>query len=236
MERLNIIDISLSFLVLIFTMKETGFIVNFLVLMLTIIVIFFVIIAFLYLELSRTPRIDYEDKIFTLTIIFTSYFLINTIMNTKFASLSNVCKYFIPLAIVVLIMIPYYLSLKKRIISGKITISYGLKETLEISEDPEDSDDLLISIDNKWKDDIICDIVISCPEEIKILSRNNKESNEIEEPDINVKAHKTFWESFSLQHDGKPGQAEAKINVICKDRNKNKILEKDDKIKLLKLR
>ena len=217
-------------------MKETGFIVNFLVLTFTIVIIFLVIFGFLYLEVSRSPRVDYEDNIFTFTIAFTSYFLINTIINTIYASLSNLDKYFISLIIVISIMIPYYVNLQKKIISRKIAVRYGQKQQLEITEDTTKSDELLISIDNEWKKDIICDIIVSCPKDIKISFKNDKEDNIIKEDKINVKANETYWEYVFFRYDGNPGEAEAKINVICRDKNRNIVLEKDDKIKLLKIR
>ena len=145
-------------------------------------------------------------------------------------------KYLIPLAIVSIIMGQYYLKLQKKIASKKIAIRYGFKELLEIAKDIEGSDDLIISIDNKWKKDISCEITVSCPEDIKVSFKDDKESNSIKKNDIIVRSGETYWEYVLFRYEGNPGETEAKIQVICKDENGNNILEKEDKIKLLKLK
>jgi hypothetical protein len=96
-------------------------------------------------------------------------------------------------------MIPYYYKLRKLARIRKIVINFS-KTDLEVvnniddNDNIDDSDDLLVTVNNNTNNDIYFDIQISCPSDIKaMIEGNNKAENESKKTNIEVDAKKLFY-------------------------------------------
>lgn len=246
MERTDKIELLISFLLLIFTMKETNFKVNFDVLIGSITVIFIVILMYIMEELigmDENVKIDshfnpntVSDIAFSFSIFAITYFYFNSFFSTFNKNYSFWIKYILPLIISIIVMIPYYDKLKKSVQIRRIEINFS-RIYIEVAEDIDNSDDLLVTVINNTKNDIYFDINVICPQDIKATIEGNKDSeSNTGIADIKVDAKKLVYKYIYFEYDGnKPGKSEANITVIIKDAEHHILFKKDKNIDIYKI-
>lgn len=240
MERTDKIELLISFLLLIFTMKETGFKVNFIVLILAITTVFIVTLMYILEELIGideskeipayfNPKTA-SDVAFSASIFAITYFYSNSLFNTFIKNYCFILKYILPLIISTIVMIPYYGKLMKSVQIHRIVINFS-RTDIDVANDIVESDNLLITVNNNTKKDIHFDINVVCPSDIKAtIQGNNKGESETKISDIKVESKKLVYKYIYFNYVGdKPGNSQATVKVTCKDA-KHHILFDEDKI------
>ena len=223
-------------------MKETGFKVNFIVLILSITAILGVTLFFIFEELSEIDNhVDVKtntDAAFAISIFAIAYFYINSVFNSILSSNYFIIKYIFPIIIVgVIVMIPYSYKLRKLSKIRKIVINFS-RTDLEIANNVNASDNLLVTVNNNSKNDIYFDMQISCPSDIKAeIEGNNKFENYSKKTDIKVDAKKLVYIYVYFKYEGNnTGNSPATIEITCKDKDKHILLKKKEVITLSRIK